>query len=219
MKAPRPLVVLGVAASVFGAGCAAATGPAVPEALPPVPVRAGSADTVAGAIQWSSNRPLTWADFAGVPQLRGRTAAVTTYVLWWKADCGRDGFAFEVVSGFVRERSWVKPSVLSRYEESRRALEHEQTHFDLSEVHARRMRQALGRLRRPCEMTEEELYDAVSPIVLDDQRAQATYDRETAHGLDRLQQAAWDENVARQLTSLERYSGTVPLPVSGSGGR
>jgi len=204
---------------MFEAACAAGAGRGVPAAMPSVPVRAGSTDTIAGAIHWSAARPLTWSDFAGAPQLAGRTAAVTTYVLWWRADCSRDGFAFEVVSGFVREHSWVKPSVLDQYEESRRALGHEQTHFDLSEVHARKMRQALGRLRRPCEMTDEELYDVVNPFVLEDQRAQARYDRETAHGLDLRQQAVWDEDVARQLTSLERYIGTAALPVSGAGGR
>lgn len=200
--------------SALATGCAAAgTGP-VPA---PLPVLASGADSRSSAlrtrppgdgVRWSAGERLTWSDFRAEPVATSAAAAVTTYALAWETACTPDGFSFSVASVFLPDQSWVRASTLDRFEESLRTLRHEQTHFDMSEVHARLIRQALSRLSTPCALTETQLSEIVAPIVQADQEMQGQYDRETAHGLVMLKQVEWDERIARRLRDLERYAET-----------
>jgi hypothetical protein len=142
-----------------------------------------------------------------VPEATSTAAAVTTYALAWETACTTDGFSFRVASVFLPDQSWVRVSVLDRLEESQRTLAHEQAHFDISEIHARRTRQAFSRLSTPCRLTEQQLSEIVQPIVDADQAMQTRYDEETAHGLNQRQQEAWGGDIARRLRDLERYAG------------
>lgn len=199
----RALPVVVCLASV-AASCAAVDRARFPGAVD----RAIEAPPPPGAIVWSAPRRLTWSDFAGEPDSGSGAAALTTYLLSWQAGCDRDGFSFRVASAFLPDQSWVKPAVLERPAESRRALGHEQTHFDISEVQARKMRRALSRLVTPCTLTEEQLAAAIDPIVREDADLQGRYDRETDHGLDVPQQVRWDDDVRRELEALGRYATT-----------
>jgi hypothetical protein len=158
------------------------------------------------AIPWTADRPLRWTDFRGRPDDDLDVAAVTSYALSWESNCTPDGFTFRVTSVFLPDQSWVQPDVLDRESSSQVTLAHEQAHFDLSEIQARKMRRALSRMVRPCRLTEEELTAALRPIVVEDATRQARYDRETSHGLDRPQQVRWEAEVGRELESLERYA-------------
>ena len=196
-----PILHACLLASVVAAGCAGtATGP-----FPGAPVHERG-EPSPEAIPWSAERRLTWADFRGRPDLASGVAAVTTYAITWESDCSPDGFRFRVTSVFIPDQSWVKPDVPALDEESRRTLAHEQTHFDLSEIQARKLRRELGRLVMPCRLTEEELAAAVAPLFQEEVDLQRRYDRETNHGLDRAQQARWEDDVRRELEALNRYA-------------
>jgi len=108
-------------------------------------------------------------------------------------------FEFRVIAGFRPRQSWVKAIVLNDSTQRRTILLHEQTHFDLAEVHARRMRQAFGDLARPCAKTDAELSGLAQRLAQEEKAEQRRYDAETDHGLLVDQQAAWTRNVARRL--------------------
>lgn len=210
--APAGVSVVMALAALAG-GCASVGTGAVPAAMP---TPASVSDARSGVlrsrppsdgVQWAPGERLTWSDFRGVPEATSAAAAVTTYALAWETACTTDGFSFRVASVFLPEQSWVRASVLDRFQESQRTLAHEQAHFDISEIHARLTRQALSRLSTPCRLTERELAEIVQPIVEADQVMQTRYDRETAHGLNVLQQEAWGGDIARRLRELERYAG------------
>ena len=94
-------------------------------------------------IEWSKNRKLSWEDIKGNPKpISNANAAAQTYC----------GFSFETnrVTMFKKAKiftkntfdcnlSWVRPGQKNRED----LLEHEQGHFDLSEVYARRLRKKL----------------------------------------------------------------------------
>jgi predicted secreted Zn-dependent protease len=104
-----------------------------------------------------------------------------------------------VIAGFRPRQSWVKALVLNDSTQRGTLLRHEQTHFDLAEVHARRMRRAFEDLARPCAKTDAEL-SALAPRLAQEEKAeQRRYDAETDHGLLADQQAAWSRDVARRL--------------------
>ena len=158
------------------------------------------------AMPWTARRPLTWADFKGKPRVEtGPVAAETAYTLIHGAACKGSTFDFRVVAAFRPGESWVRPTMLQTPADSARALKHEQTHFDLTEVHARRMRRYYSELMAPCRISTSDLAGAAERIGRDEKAAQAQYDAETANGRTAAQQARWDKDVASQLVALAKY--------------
>ena len=170
------------------------------------PVVPPAEDIAIDSILWSAERRLRWGDFLARPQLNTIAAAMTSYVLSYDADCDSNVFSFRVVSAFLPERSWVKGDLLMIASHSSRALQHEQTHFDLSEVHVRKIRRALVELPDPCGKTEQERDTVVSAFIREDGEAQLRYDRETGHGSLDAAQRGWDADVARQLGALSKFA-------------
>ncbi len=153
------------------------------------------------AFAWSAARPLTWSDFQGLPPTEGREGARTSYTLYSTWQCRGSVFEFRVIAGFRRRQSWVKAVVLNDRVQRRTALGHEQTHFDLGEVHARRMRQVFGDLAAPCRKTDAELAALAQRLAQEEEAEQRRYDAETNHGLLAAQQAAWSLETRRRLAA------------------
>jgi hypothetical protein len=153
------------------------------------------------AFPWSATRPLTWQDFQGRPPAGGPEGAKTAYTLYsiWK--CRGQAFEFRVVVAFRPRESWVKTLVLNDSVQRRTVLEHEQTHFDLGEVHARKTRQAFRHVTDPCRRTDEQLGAIADRLGQEERDEQALYDAETTHGLRAREQAAWTEDTRRRLAA------------------
>ena len=130
-------------------------------------------------------------------------SATTSYVISYEARCVGDDFSFSVESRFLPTQSWVKTEhILDRA--SDRTLNHERTHFDLSEVQARKARQGLAALKSPCALPDDERDRLMVPYLKDDAGVQAQYDRETMHGTLPAKQGQWDERVRQWLRDLPR---------------
>ena len=156
------------------------------------------------AIVWALRRPLAWADFKGpAPAEVGAVAAQTNYALLHGAGCTGSKFEFRVVAAFVPDKSWVRTSMLRSPAESVRALRHEQTHFDIAEVYARRMRQRFAEVYNPCGTSREALDTIANRYITDEAGAQARYDDETRHGLTVARQRQWDADVKRMLSGSD----------------
>jgi hypothetical protein len=188
----RPVWLLGV---MLTAGCATTS--------PPQP----AASAPAGAeIRWSSERRLDWNDFLGPPPAESAEAARTVYLLSYQSRCRGEDFQFSVAALFLPRQSWVRPRVLASSNERGRVLRHEQTHFDLTEVYARRMRKFFAELYNPCGLVEEGVRESVDRFVREEAEAQARYDRETRYGLETVPQQRWDREVADMLGALAGFA-------------
>jgi len=159
------------------------------------------------AMPWVQRRPLTWADFQGrPPAAAGSVAAETAYTLIQGARCTGSTFEFRVVAAFRPKDSWVRPTMLRTSADSAHALRHEQTHFDLTEVHARRLRRYFSELMAPCRIATGDLEGSAARIGRDEKAAQAQYDAETDHGRAVTQQTRWERDVAAQLQTLAKFA-------------
>lgn len=158
------------------------------------------------SILWSATRRLAWTDYHATPPPRRDVSALTSYALSFDNDCDGGTYHVRIVAAFLQEKSWVDPAVLTQPDVSRLMLEHEQTHFALAELHARKMRKAIAALTEPCRMTEEQRRAIVAPFVDEDRATQRRYDRETSNGRDMRWQAEWIRNVSIQLEALKRYA-------------
>jgi hypothetical protein len=155
---------------------------------------------------WSATRRLSWSDFQGRPPQTGEEGARTAYGLYYAWSCRGEAFSFHAVAAFHPLRSWVKPIVVGHPGESGRVLRHEQTHFDITEVFARRMRQRFATLASPCARDDAELRRLARELVDAEKETQQRYDRETNHGLLTDRQAGWNADVARMLQAVARYA-------------
>jgi hypothetical protein len=157
-------------------------------------------------IPWSAKHPLAWSDFKGPPPANsGQEGAHTVYTLFNGARCTRQVFDFQVVASFLPRQSWVEQVVLRSPAESERTLRHEQTHFDLAEVYARRMRKYFAELPLPCARTTAALDELAGGFIRDEATTQAQYDDETRNGRAAPKQSEWDHTVAGLLESLAGY--------------
>jgi hypothetical protein len=204
-------------ALLTGAGLACGGAAARPAALEPAPragssrassLDAGLAEDMARdqAIPWSPSWRLKWADFKGPPPTSGKEGARTAHGIYSAWSCRGNAFAFRVRAAFLPTGSWVKPIVLREGNESARVLRHEQAHFDLSEVYARRLRRRMAALPSPCTLKDGELGALVHQHIEEEKAAQRRYDEETDHSLRTERQEAWERQVARWLAELARYA-------------
>jgi hypothetical protein len=158
-----------------------------------------------GAVPWS-DRPLSWDDYRGsAPADPGDRGALTAYTILHAAQCTGERFEFRVIAAMLPEASWVAPAVRKDQALSARTLRHEQTHFDLTEVHARRLRRYFAELYSPCTRTTAELDTLAGRFMKEEAEAQRRYDTETRYGRSAEPQRGWDAEVARQLRLLGRF--------------
>jgi hypothetical protein len=155
---------------------------------------------------WSATRRLAWSDFEGEPPAQDDKSARTAYGLFYGWHCRGHAMTFSVITGFRRRGSWVKPLVHRNPAESARVLRHEQTHFDIAEVYARRMRRTFAALENPCGKSDGALHAVARDILEAEKTEQRRYDAETRHSLVIERQQAWERDVARLLESLDRYA-------------
>lgn len=200
---PRLTVAVVLAAGLAAAACLPKTGATGQPTLTDII----DAEIVAAeAIAWDAGRPLTWKDFRGTPPPEpGDEGARTAYSFFYGARCTGKRFEFRVLAAVLPRRSWVTPNVLKNPALNARSLRHEQTHFNLSEVHARRMRKYFAELEQPCNNDEAQLNALAQRFVRAEATAQASYDQETNYGRTAAKQADWEKETLRQIESLVAY--------------
>lgn len=152
-------------------------------------------------IEWRANRPLTWDDFKSRPAT-DQLAALTSSSIDAKVGCVDYVFSAQVRAVFVPTESWV------RYPKQATAnlLRHEQLHFDLTEVHARLLRQKLSTVKLDCEKLQPAFNNLTKVAFLAWQREEGRYDQETNHGLNQPRQQAWEQQVQQRLQQLEAFA-------------
>jgi len=158
--------------------------------------------TKPAGIPWAANRPLTWADFQGRPRLGEAEAALTSADLLSGAKCQDFVFTATVTPTFDPATSWVRDAKAA----SPALLRHEQLHFDLAEVYARRLRQQLQAAHLNCEKLQPAFNRLTQAVYNQWSNDENRYDVETSHGLNAPKQAAWDRQIQQQLAELQAFA-------------
>lgn len=155
-------------------------------------------------LNWQEDRPLTWEDFKAIPDNTESYSANTnsgmSYSWNYSTASGQPVLEFEVFSNFYPGLSWVKQIENEDY-----LLAHEQLHFDISELHARKLRKALDEyeIGRSIRQDLKRIYNSI-----DAERSamQNQFDRETSHSENRKAEMQWREFVKKELAKLQNYS-------------
>jgi hypothetical protein len=157
-------------------------------------------------LTWSAKRPLTWADFKAAPTPGDPLHAMTTANIAAKVGCQDSKFSSTVEATFTPSESWVKSPETA----SAALLRHEQVHFDLTEVYARRMRQRLQATKFDCEHLQPGFNNLMKLTITEWQNDQQRYDQESNHGLNTVVQLAWEKKVQQRLSELQAFA--LPEP-------
>ncbi|HET9502917.1 MAG TPA: DUF922 domain-containing protein [Hymenobacter sp.] len=160
------------------------------------------ANTAGGTLHWSASRPLVLADFQGRPRIGETHAALTSATIVAEVACKGGQFTGHVQAAFDPAVSWWREPATA----TPRLLRHEQLHFDITEVYARRLRQKLAAVRVPCAQLGSAFERLAQGVYADWEKAEAQYDRDTNHGLLPAPQAQWEAQVQQQLADLAAWA-------------
>ncbi|MEG9328172.1 protein of unknown function [Salinimicrobium catena] len=156
-------------------------------------------------MKWQET-PLTWNDFSGVPDLHNDFDASTnsgiSYSWSLRSSETKAELFYKVRSYFYPDLSWVKPG-----KDSALLLAHEQLHFDISELHARKLRKIMDGYVPDLKSDVKEVLERIYEKNENARRQmQEKYDRETRHGQDEAAQEKWEIFIRSKLAEHEEYS-------------
>src|SRR3990170_3299813 len=86
-------------------------------------------------IQWSDNYRLTWDDFQATPPKNATKAALTSSSIFMKFETEGSSLRYDISCNFDKKHSWGRVK-------NAHILAHEQGHFDIAEIYARKLNKA-----------------------------------------------------------------------------
>jgi hypothetical protein len=88
-------------------------------------------------------------------------------------------------------------------------LNHEQIHFDISEIYVRKIRYLIKSMKNDCdfEVFKGKYYKLLKDLAV----VQAKYDKQTKHSLDKIKQKKWNKKVDSLLREYKDYEMNVTL--------
>lgn len=151
-------------------------------------------------IPWNAQQKLIWDDFQGPADEASSSKAYTWTKISMGWECDGDVFKLTAIAKFDKARSWKKDVLTPAL------LAHEQLHFDITELYARKMRAHFASLTDACKLSTEEV-SAQGQKLLDEWNArQKLYDKETAHSKIKDEQARWEVMVAKEIKALAKFA-------------
>jgi len=157
----------------------------------------GQAQEIEEGVPWEKDFRLTWADFKGKVPPGEPTAATTASGISYSYSANllhhEVHLDFEVNAFFYPKESWYKPDLCNE-----NTLAHEQLHFDITEVFARKMREKLRRTSFSDDV-KAEVRKIYADILEELQKYQERYDWETNFSRNREKQLEWNQKIAQAL--------------------
>lgn len=160
-------------------------------------VRAQPADD--GLVDWNANRPLEWSDYLGSPDPASGAAASTATLVAVNYKFSANGVDFQIRCSFSPQRSWG-------LHKDATILDHEQGHFDISELFARQLCRELKAYHFDKRTYQSDLNAIYNKVMKERQEMQDQYDRETNHSINAAVQAAWKKKIARLLDNMRAFA-------------
>lgn len=150
-------------------------------------------------IYWNENKRLTWGDYKGKVQSNSDAAASTATYLGIEYNFGRDGFDYKITCSFSKTRSWG-------LHKNDYILAHEQGHFDIAEVFARKLNKQMSEYVFNKNTFKDDLKKLYVSLTTEKDVFQNKYDEETNHSINKEKQAEWLKKIEEMLKELKAFS-------------
>ncbi len=150
-------------------------------------------------IPWLGDRLLIWEDFQSTPKRNTDAVASTSTSLGLAYQLNNGDLTYQVTCNFSKTKSWglVKTAYI---------LAHEQGHFDITEIYARRLHQALLEYKFDRKNYQKDINRIYQKIVREKEALQNLYDKQSDHSRNKHTQAAWLEIIDALLTETDPYA-------------
>lgn len=149
------------------------------------------------AIPWTKSRKLTWADFKRKPKKGSENAAVTASGISYSFSSlarGNEVEAdFKIGAYFYPTQSWYQAEFCDDV-----VLSHEQLHFDIAELFARKFKSRVEKLTFSLNI-KKEVKKVYNEILKELNDFQDLYDWETNFSRNTAKQLEWNEKIKDSL--------------------
>jgi hypothetical protein len=159
-------------------------------------------------IIWNENSKLKWTDFKGSEVLKNHLLdrAGTSYGLYIypRKFLSNEYLKLNVIALFYKQSSWS-------IEYSSELLKHEQLHFDIAEIYARKLRRCFALMKKSGIKDAFEYINLFTEFEDKCKNYQDLYDLETDHGKNTIKQLEWENKIIYDLNSLKEYKSSMTL--------
>lgn len=156
---------------------------------------AAGQDTIA----WRSAYKLKWTDFKGRPDSASENVAITVANIGYSLSYNKTTYTVKVKCVFEKSKSWTATSDSA-------VLVHEQGHFDISEIYARKLRKAFREYKFNANTIQADFKEIFTRIRSERKLHNELYDIETNASRNREQQLVWNRKIAEELKALKQYA-------------
>lgn len=150
-------------------------------------------------IDWSGNKRLVWEDFTAEPVKGSDAAALTATHLGFSYSFSKNKVAYKIECRFDKTKSWGLV-------QSDWILKHEQGHFDIAEIFARKLHKIVSAYQFNRKTFQKDLDSIYQSIVTEKEVFQLQYDNETNFSRNKLRQEEWLKKIAMLLKEYESFS-------------
>jgi hypothetical protein len=156
---------------------------------------------------WNSNRKLEWSDFISNNKKHSYEKAVAVIspylVLIPKRFSKKTASNMKIAAINDKKSSWNKTTEQS-------VLIHEQGHFDITEIHARKFRKALFETKQAENVLDVHfIVTLYKNIDSEHWKLQEKYEIETEHGTNYNSQTKWNDFISKELEILKDFEETI----------
>jgi hypothetical protein len=150
-------------------------------------------------IPWVTRRTLNWNDFQCAPRRNTDAVASTSTSLGLSYQVNHGELSYEITCNFSKLKSWG----LTKTEY---ILAHEQGHFDITELFARKLNESLLKYSFNKRTYRDDINRIYQAIVAQKEEMQQAYDGETDHSRKRRIQNEWHEAIEQMLVQSAPYA-------------
>lgn len=150
-------------------------------------------------IHWNKRHQLSWNDYQGKPGSDATAAASTATYLGVEYSFKDGKLGYVITCSFSRSRSWGM-------HKNDHILAHEQGHFDIAEIFARKLHQRLKAYQFNRTTYQNDLRVIYENTMDQKEEMQNNYDQETNHSIDKERQAEWLKKISNELDKLSEFA-------------
>ena len=150
-------------------------------------------------LPWANVRPLTWDDFLCEPKRNSDAVALTSTALGISYNVSSNQLNYEITCSFSKVKSWgllKTPYILA----------HEQGHFDITEIYARKLHKELLDYKFNRKTFRQDVNVIYDRVVKEKENLQFAYDGLTDHSRNKTVQKEWLEKIQELLIETEPYA-------------
>ncbi|WP_439479140.1 DUF922 domain-containing protein [Chryseobacterium aquaticum] len=156
-------------------------------------------------IEWKEDRKLVWSNFkSNKNNQHGKDIVAYTHCGWVysvvKSSNPKGAAKVNIETIFNEDKSWKDDTRITDY-----VLNHEQKHFDIAEIYARKIRKEIISKIKTSGNYDRYFQTIYNRILKDYRNFQALYDGVTEHGMNKEKQSEYNAIISNELEQLKDY--------------